>query len=375
MKPKSHELIGEERSRYLKQIDTCLRVLSSNLALETKTPDSIKKFGEKNKWDFTRLPGEIGFYKDLSRLVRLVADEYRFFDWIISDNPENNRGYFESIEISAESGLPWVFAFMERDRLKKEADLLLKNMRTYEENVESLVELLMKDYVGIDDVGNKAHELNLASMKRNYLEHLKTSNTLTNYYDQPGFQPIAKKVTDLGGESLWNLQNIRYMPNSGMFELYIVDLWQDIREPQIVEGKTIEISQNLKSVFNFGIDNEAWYIIKSIDDSFISLHPVHVSRCIVGPFETNYLTSPGSIKPLDITKELLKEDKNNGIFRFSRQYSYAPNHKEVDGELKQIFYPEDWRDEILICKTGHASRVSKSILGTNLMVYSYTEVN
>ncbi|MBI2672901.1 hypothetical protein HYX19_01455, partial [Candidatus Woesearchaeota archaeon] len=170
MKPQVHELVGKEKAKYLKQIDTCLKTLSSNITVETKMSGSAKDFGKKNGWNLTRIPENKELPETLSYLINLIAEEYKFFDWTTSlENPGDNRGYFETIGISSESGLQWVFSFMERDRLKKEAVALLKNMKTYEENVESLVELLMKDYAEINDVYSKSNELNIASMKRNYL--------------------------------------------------------------------------------------------------------------------------------------------------------------------------------------------------------------
>jgi len=205
-------------------------------------------------------------------------------------------------------------------------------------------------------------------MKRSFLEQLQDTELLG--WQSTGHSFLrAEKVRPLGGEELWNLSLIRYDLASSMFQLYVMDIWQDLRDKQITEEKNgeIKVSSQLQQALRFGKDNAAWYILKEIDQQFKSLHPVHVSRALVGPFENKYLTKPDS-PPLSITRELLAEDQNVGLFRFSRQYSYAPNHETHGKELRQIIHRDDWRDEFIICPARYSSRVGKSVLGTNVKI-------
>ena len=72
---------------------------------------------------------------------------------------------------------------------------------------------------------------------------------------------------------------------------------------------------------------------------------------------------------LQATKEIVAENSNAGLLRFSRQYSYAPNHEPFGEDLKQIIYKEDWRDEIIVCPARYLSKVSHSVLGTNVRIF------
>ncbi len=360
---------GEEKVRYLSQLDNSLVTLAKSLGAETNELNTaaLRAFGQQNNWDWNRLPRQECTYQNLSQLVERVRQEYKWFDWCI--NPKDNslnRGYYDEIRVSSESGLPWVFDFIELRRLKNDGPRMLKKMPSYADCACSLKQLLLEDTVEISEVPGKAREIQKSAMKRSFLEQLGEHEVLG--VDTSGFslEPRAKKIISLGGEELWNVVCMRYSPSSSQFQIYVVDVWQDIREPQITENHgVVSVSPALANSFRFAEDNAAWYIMRCIDENFRSLHPVHVSRGLVGPFENKYCNG----KVLPITKELLADDSNAGLLRFSRQFSYAPNHESVGGENRQIIYRDDWRDEAIVCSAGSASRVSKSVLGTNVRVF------
>ena len=150
----------------------------------------------------------------------------------------------------------------------------------------------------------------------------------------------------------------------------MIDAWQDIRDPQITETEPGrgKISRELERSFTFGRDNVAWYILKTLDERFQGLHPVHVTRALIGPFETRYLTKPGSIKRLPVTDDILAHDPHAGLLRFSRQYAYAPNHEEHKETVRQVIHREPWADEFIVSPTRYAPKVSASVLGTNVRI-------
>jgi len=184
-------------------------------------------------------------------------------------------------------------------------------------------------------------------------------------------KPEARLVQRLGGEDLWNITFINYSPASSHFHLYVIDVWQDIREPQITlheDNKTGIVSLPLSETLHFADENAAWYILETIDTRFRSLHPVHVSRAIIGPYENKYRVKPETVPALDIARTLIAEDPTTNILRFARQYAYAPNHRTVDEELRQIVAKENWRDEMIVCKGAYAPRVSQALLGRNVRI-------
>ena len=376
--PESYPVAGDEKGSYLKRLDNALNVLAKNLStIRGDAQDAVlKAFGEQNDWDWTRLPKQRDSYRAtynaLSALVQRVRKEYGWFDWIYSsENPENNHGYFDELNISAESGLPWVFDLIELHRLRKDAEALLEKMPSYKDSAVELRKLLLEDYVEIDDIGAKANDIHKSAMQRNFIEHLKDAELLSWESTDFSMKPRVTKIMPLGVESLWNLVFIKYSRASSMFQLYSIDLWQDIREPHIIENASGigEISGELSGSLTFGDETAAWYILKTIDERFTSLHPVHVSRALIGPFENRYLTKPDAIKPLGITQELLKDDKEAALLRFSRQYAYAPNHEAVGDRVQQVIYRENWNDEFIVCPAKYSPSVSKSVLGTSVRIF------
>ncbi len=376
MLPKpNHALVGEEKDRYLHQVDHALEVLVDHLAHEQGGGlhlAAIKAFGEQENWNWDRMPKLKSTYQRLSRLARRVRHEYQWFQWIthLKDSAQN-RGYFTEVTVNAASGLPWQFDHVNLHHLKRDTAGLLSKLPPYEGLAKNLQLLLVEDHCDPSEVPGQARTIHETAMKRNFLQQLSKATLLeweTGRFSSP---PHVKKLLDLGGEALWDIQFLRYSMATGMYQAYLVDLWQDIREPQIIEQAnhsgtlTPAFADTLKS---FGEDNASWYVIENIDRRFRSLHPIHVSRALIGPFENKYLTKPGSIEPLSVTHELLAQDPHTGLLRFSRQYAYAPNHRVVGDEVEQVLYREDWSDEIIVAPTSIAAHVSQSILGTNVRV-------
>lgn len=375
MKTNSYPISGDEQALFLRQLDNSLQTLAQVLDREKSTyrSEALDQFALANNWDMTRFPMQINTYKTLAQLVERVRQEYDWFSWRLDPNqPLENRGYFDKIEISVESGLPWIFNFIELGRLKKEASLLLERAPTYEKLSADLATILIEDYLSATETKEKTNQVQRQSLKRNFLEKLSSSKLICRETNSPGiFQ--ARKVIPLGAEELWNINGIKFLPSYGMFELYIIDIWQDkigdphFREKDKEDEKTV--SDKFVNSLQFGINNAPWFILRDIDERFPNLHPVHVSRALIGPFENKYRTNSKEISPLPITNELIDKDPNVSLLRFSRQYSYVPNHEEKDGVLRQIIHRETWSDEIIIAPAQYADKVNKTVLGTTVRVF------
>jgi hypothetical protein len=365
---------GDEKEKFLKKLDASLNVLSTNLRLgiDDKQLGLLKAFGDREKWDWQKLPQEGDIYRAMAELVDRVRHEYSWLSWQnANEDYRDNRGWFEQIGISKSSGLPWAFDFVELKRLRDRADGLLGKLPSYEGSRDELKRLIKGDNVELNQVGVNVLNINKNSMKRNFLEKLKGEELIGWGFGDNEIIPHARKELMMGGEDLWNVSAVRFMPASGTFEIYIVDTWQDIREPQITEvDGEVKVSRELASSLRFGADNAAWYMLKEIDQKFKSLHPVHVTRAVVGPYENRYLDyRKTTFKPLAITKEILGKDPQVGLLRFERQYAYAPNQRDVGDEVRQIVYLENWQDEIIICPSKFSSDVARSVLGTNVRIF------
>ncbi len=365
-----HTIEGKEKNAYLRQLDFYLDTLIKDLAIENDVVNTpiIRDFGESHNWNWTRLPKNPGTYKAIAQLIQRVRKEYSWFDWKTFEDPSKNFGYFEQLNISPGSGLPWVFDFVELHRLKKEASKLLDKTRSYADIAKDLETVLLEDNVEVSEVTEMAQKMHKEAMKISFLEKLKDSELLRWESTEHSLPPIATKVIPLGGEDLWNIKFISYSPSKSLFSVYVIDLWQDNREPQITESEGVgNISQELSSSLRFSEDNSVWYVLKKIDETFKSLHPVHASRAILGPFESKYLTKPTNLKMLQTTKEILEENKNFGLLRLSVQYAFAPNHESKE-EIRQVIYREDWCDEFIVCPARYSSRISSSVLGTRVRI-------
>ncbi len=372
MKEQNHELVGEEKAKYLNRLDKALQTLSSSISRESKQGvHSLQEFGEQNEWDWDRLPKNKTTYRMLSHCVQSVREQYQLLDWLYFENdPSKNRGYCEKITVYAETGLPWAFDLLATRTWKKNAKSLLDKYPSFVEIKNQMKAILLEDYVKTDDVKEEIRKLRKSAEERNFLEQIQDA-LLIDGSSPKTLYPKATKVRDLGGEVLWNISFSTFRTGSGLFHSYIMDLWQDnIEEPKIMEdGPNVLLSADLLKGLHFHENNAAWYILKTIDDKFKGLHPVHVSRAIIGPFENRYRTNFSEINPLDITPSLLRENENAGLLRFNRQYSYAPNDEEKNGEIRQILYTDNWHDEIIVCPARYSSKVAKSVLGTNVKIF------
>jgi len=369
-----HVLKDEEKARYLHQLDSSLKVIAQNVPLlkDKDKTRAVQLLAEQDNWNIQRLPQTSNTTQTLAQLVQRIREEYSWFnDTIDLQEPRQNKGYFSEININAESGLPWQYDLMELHRLKREGPKMLGELSSYKELLRDWQTMLLGDEKEVEKVAKGATELQRRAMQRSFLEQLQHKELLGWESNGYSLKPSAERTLFLGGEELWNISFIRYSLASGMFQIYVMDVWQDIREPQIklVDGKGV-VSSALEGALKFGEDNAAWYIIKEIDEKFKSIHPVHVSRALVGPFESKYLTKPERIEPLQITQELLQKDPLMGLFRFSWQYAYAPNHEvNKQGELQQKIYREDWRQEVIVGSARYAGRIAESVQGTDVHVW------
>lgn len=362
--PQALRLSGQDKEEYLATLESLLNVLETGmLSLPPDYSDRVLQFGQQKGWDWARLPKEQAAYQRMAEVVEQVRQEYSWFMSIESPEPEKNRAYFDEIELSPESGLPGLWGFVTLGGIRQNVHKLMAETPGYDDTARSLQSLLLEDYAPVPEIPDKAQALRKDALRRNFLEQIRMADLL-NW--RVGTPPAikARKVRSEGAEELWSITAIQYEASSGMFHLYIIDAWQDISEHVFQQsGEGVEISPLFAPKLNFGGLNEAWYILKAIDRAFPSLHPVHVSRGILGPWESRYTT-----QRLPILQALLKENPNSHVLRFTRQYSFAPNHEEISGELRQIVSIEDWRDEILVCPSMYAADVSRSVQGTDIKV-------
>lgn len=377
-------LRGKEKALYLHTLDRALATLASRLPHEKSAylTTRLAEFGKKHFWDTSRLPKPGTEYLTLASLIERVRQEYHWLDWQHTDEqcPRNNCGYFKEITVSRESGLPWVFDFMQLHKLKTEAPQLLQRIPAYDALVRSLGELLVTDHVALNTVRFHASELQETALRRNFLERIQHTPLLQWQAGMLEYS-VAKKILAVGDETLWHLHGIKFRPEASLFEAYIIDLWQDARDLQITEknGKNSGngdgiVSDAFRKALDFGVSNAPWYVLRSLDETFESLHPVHVTRALLGPSENQYRTQPKEIPALPVTEELLKENNTASLLRMSRQYAYAPNHEIVKGNVRQIITREVWSDEFIVTPAEYAPKVSASVAGTNVRVYEIGKV-
>lgn len=364
---------GINQYNYLNSLDKSLLAIIEGFKLgQTNSQiEMLRGFSNDNNWNMDRLPEMDHTYANISKLINKIREEYRLLAW---DNENEdvlkNRGILENISISSESGLPWVFDFVEIFNQLNSRGSNLQKMDDYDGLALQFKHLLMSDDVDIESLEMNMFNLHKNTMKRNFLETLSDYDQLSWKKDRAETIFYAKKIRPYGVEDLWNISFAQFSNSSNMFEAYSVDLWQDWsdRNEIIEDGDNIIISDKLKrEITDFSIENPAWFVIRTIDDKFESLHPVHVSKCLVGPFENKYLTNP-KYKKLEGTNELLTMNPDEGLFRFSRSYSYAPNQMELGVNPRQKIYRENWTDEIIACPAHYSSRLSESVLGTNVRI-------
>lgn len=378
---KTHPVRDEEKRDYIFALDSALTSLSRFLSSHTDSVSrELKDFGDANKWDWTRIPEHQNTSSLLAELVDRVRSNYSWFgEKTNSANPTDNYKWFKEINVSAESGLPWLFDFVELHRLKNEGKNILARMDGYREQARKLGDVLLHDTTPIEEVRTNVSDLRSdslasAALKRNFLEKLQVAELLEWKIGKASLAPRANLIILLGSESLWNISSINYNSVSGMFECLTFDAWQDDQDQQITpdEAGNIVISDRLKGALQFAEENKAWYIIQQIDANFTGLHPVNLTRGLIGPFENKYMTAPRRERQmLPSSAKILAKDPQAAFLRFKRQYSYAPNHREVGGRILQIIHQEDWCDEYIMTPAEYAKEVSQSVLGTNVKVITY----
>ncbi|MDO8556711.1 MAG: hypothetical protein Q7R96_06085 [Nanoarchaeota archaeon] len=366
-------ITGKEKATYLQQLDHALTILIERLPIEL--PDyspEVRAFGEQEKWDWTRLPKQDFTYQALARLVQRVQQEYRWFADIIDPaHPKNNRGYFEEITIARESGLPWTDDFFTLQNLRTNVKEKLAAMGNDIQDYHQLTELLTDDKTTPEQTSTRIQQLHRQALKRNFLRQLQTTPIFDAETDKENLELRVTKTAEIGGETLWNIQFLRYGKADSTFQAYNIDLWQDQLGEQHLKEKegTGTISETLARTLKFGSKNAAWFILREIDQAFENVHPVHVSRALVGPFETRYSDpKKATYTPLAATLQLITQDPTYYALRFSRDYSYAPNHDDTAGSTQQIIYREPWSDQIIICKGQHAPTVANTLEGKKIRI-------
>ena len=374
--PAQYSLAGDEKARYLRSLNNSIKALVRDVATRPGSEQqraALREFGEQQRWNWKRLPAQSLSQESLAKLLVRVGAEYQWFDTHLDEQDSTkNYGYFETLDISAESGLPWLFEFIKLRLAKDQAATHLQSLPTSSQLFSQYRSLLLEDHIEISHVSDDIKGLHSQALQRGFFEQVQNADLLR--WETTGINvPLkASQIHSLGGEEFWNLLNVSYNPASSMFHIYVMDVWQDIRDPVIKETKpgigAVSPALERSCTSSFNENNAGWYILQTIDEKFKSLHPVHVSRGLLGPFETKYLTKAKDIVPLEITGELLKENENTTLLRFSHQYTYAPNHEVVDGELRQIVHRQDWRDEYVVAPAKYAARVAHSVLGTSVRV-------
>jgi hypothetical protein len=367
----SIRISGAEKERYLRQLDANLDVLADSLASQSefKSLGAFRAFGDSNSWDWDRLPSDASIYRCLSEMVASIRSQYTWFQWQYGNNPIENKGYFDTVTLGSASGMPWVFDFIELHELQADATKRLAQSYDYVAIASRLREILTTDLKPMDDISRETELIHKDAMQRNFLEALKDAVLL-------GWQgaslPRAVRISYLGAESLWKITSINFSKSTSMFQVYVMDVWQDNLGVELLrldeDGKSL-ISKELADSFLFADDNAAWYMIESIDERFEHLHPVHASKALVGPFESRYRTDMRYIRSLPVLASMLAEDPDQALLRFSRRYSYAPNSQTVEKTTRQVIHRDDWADEIIICPRGYSAAVSSSVLGTDVRIF------
>jgi hypothetical protein len=378
-KMKKHEsqsitISKDEKETYLNTLDNYMFALSNHLSSYnfTKEESFVYEYGKKQKWNLDRLPKQDAKNRNLADLVDRVRREFRWFSWVFnSEDPNNNMGYFNEINIFRESGFPWVHDHIDLGIIKKNSDEILKEIPSYDDMAKYYKLLCTEDEYKLNEVLDKVKRLQVDAMKRNFLENLKTSELLDWRMGEISQEPKINKLFSLGAEEAYNIQFINYSIAEGLFQLFDMDLWQDNIHPQVIDSSNPTISSELRQELkSYGGNITSWFMISDIDKKFEGLHPVRASKSTLGPFENRYLTKPlDSFPPLLISTQILNEDPDYSVLRFKKSSAYAPNHKETkDGSLRQDVLRQDWEEEMIVCEPKYAKRLSESILGSNITI-------
>ncbi len=368
---------GGEKNAYMRQVNSALAALVSAVS-GTKNivlTETLREFGKKHEWDWSRIPNIVDNPAALAEQIKLVQEQYQWLDWLTFPNePQMNRGYVDEIEINSNTGLPWQYNFITLQRLKEQSPQLLEEMPSYDQSAQQLADMLKTDDVSIDQVVMQAGNIQTAAMKRNFLEQLTNAELVGYNLIGKCKEPKAVKIERRGGETCWAINLVSYSLASGMFQIYIIHAWEEmLHSSYFTETENgVEIAPMLKASLNFSEENTGWFIISKLDEDFPGLHPFHVTRALIGPFENRFLTSSSNpYQRLPVTGAILKDDQNAGILRASIQYSFAPNTINTKEGVKQELYMEDWRDEFIVCPSQYSAQVSGSVEGQKVRVVKY----
>ncbi|HLC66907.1 MAG TPA: hypothetical protein VJK52_04670, partial [Candidatus Nanoarchaeia archaeon] len=178
--PEQYPISGGVQRSYLRSLDRMLQVASAHFAgLSNEYSPETKAFGAANQWDWERLPHHPTTYRTFAQLTDRVRQEYRWFDWIDdAAHPSDNRGFFEELGISAVSGMPWGFSFIELARLKEKVAECREKIPAPDVLVQDLRAALLYDETPIDAVSAKTLAIHRHAMRRNYLEQLEQAQLL-----------------------------------------------------------------------------------------------------------------------------------------------------------------------------------------------------
>jgi hypothetical protein len=373
-KLQSIDILGVEKENYLSKLEKSLLSVSNSLrgGMTQTQKETINNFAKENDWDFDRLPDLEDSHKTTADLIDRIIQDYKWFSWDNKNkDPIENKGYFKKLGISISSGLPWVFDLVTLERLKKESKEILKEIPEYQKSALALKNVLLQDYIEIDDVKRTVKNYHEEAMKRNFLEKLNKSELIGWEQNGKDIKINSKKTIDLGGETLWNLSFIKYSAAYNMFEAYVVDLWQDnLGRPHIEEiDEGIKMSDKLISnLGRFSVENPAYFVLEELDEKFETLHPVHISKSLIGPYENKYMKMP-RFNILPGIKEYVLTNPDEGALRFCKSYFYAPNHRDIDGKTRQILGKrENWNEQIVVCPSSYSKDLSKDLLGTDLKI-------
>lgn len=368
---------GDEKERYLGKLDAALGVLATQIAHDVTLANfaPIREYGERHGWDLTgRMPHMDSIPGTFSSAVTTVRSLYDLFrNHTQEPDPKQNRSYFSELEFHATTGMPLSFAVRGLYTLKDDIGGQLRKFPTMPEAAASLASLLASDTTPVNQVPQEAATIKEGALKRSFLEYL-ASYPLPAYSTQSGID--ARLITEEGAESLWSLNFTRLDMVSGFVTFYQVDLWQDFTG-RLIQAKPngVEINTELRQILEFTQRPDPWYLLGKIDERFENIHPVHLSRCTIGPFESRYMTAEPEVPRLQFAQGIYKSDPEAAFLRCGWQYAFAP--KSVDTTRKkavirrQDLVREDWRSEVLVVPAQHTAAASQAALGTGVRVYAY----
>lgn len=382
---RSLKLKGEIKNQYLANLDSSLarvaEALRSEKALEL-VPE-IREYGAANNWDWSVLnlydTSNTDIFSssntDLAKLVDRAREEYAWFDWVDNNkDPSLNKGFFTELTISEETGLPAESNFIALKNIQEDWKKKIESIPSYDTMASNLLLAARSDSIKPSKLKEYFMNIQTNGMKRNFLEQIKNANLIDWNVTGTNYFVVAEEKRTLGLSDNWSISALNYDAISGMFHAYILDIEQDLRDDRIPliykeSGKEPVIALELLNKLKRPVVVPAYRILADLDEQFSTLHPVKVIRLVLGTYENKYL-SPSSayFKPLNVTKNILKQDPSAGIFRAMLQYSFAPNNDSIYKDtIRQDVPLEEWSDVFCVVPSQYSSRVA-SLKGDRLIV-------